>query len=416
MKFRIYTFGCKTNQYDSESLRRRFLQSMKEAESGEEPDIIVVNTCSVTHVAERKARTLIRRLLNSYPKAKIIVTGCYAERNPNELERLGNLVVLGNRDKDKIPGLFSIDSNPRTLTIHKGNKIRAFLKIQDGCEDFCSYCIVPYVRGTIKSRSFKEIIEEIEQLVRLGYPEIVLTGIHIGKFEDDGKGLPELVKYISNRFPEIKRIRLSSLEPQEVNEDIINLFGEVSNLCPHIHLVAQSGSNNVLRDMKRRYTREEFLSIIKRFRTIRDDIEFTTDIIVGFPTETEEDFRDTLSLIEDVGFIKVHIFPFSPRPGTEAFSLKQIDKKIIKEREDILKVVSLNTAFNRLERLVGNYVEILVERYSNNIAIGLTSSYVRVYLEVIEPLDIGSFTDVKVINVEKKKDNVILRAMSRDFN
>ena len=411
MKFRIYTFGCKTNQYDSEFLRRNFLQLMKEADSDEKPDLIVVNTCSVTHIAERKARTLIRHLLKTYPEAKIIVTGCYAERSPDELERLGDIRVIGNMDKDKILDLFSINSSISSPDAGKGRRIRAFVKIQDGCDDFCSYCIVPYVRGPVRSRSFEEIIGEIEQLVEFGYLEVVLTGIHIGKFESDGKGLPDLVRTIYNNFPEIRRIRLSSLEPQEVNRDIIDLFKDVSNLCPHIHLVAQSGSNKVLRDMKRKYTREEFLSIIDDFRSVMKNIEFTTDIIVGFPTEEEEDFRDTISLIEEVGFVKVHIFPFSPRPGTEAFDLTPLDKKIVKEREELLKAVSLETAFNKLNKLVGNYVEILVERYSDGMAAGLTPNYVRVYLNTIEPLKPGEIIKVKVNGVEKAKDSVVLRGV-----
>ncbi|HPO81557.1 MAG TPA: tRNA (N(6)-L-threonylcarbamoyladenosine(37)-C(2))-methylthiotransferase MtaB [bacterium] len=411
MKFRIYTFGCKTNQYDSEFLRRNFLQLMKEADSDEKPDLIVVNTCSVTHIAERKARTLIRHLLNTYPEAKIIVTGCYAERSPDELERLGDIRVIGNMDKDKILDLFSINSSTLSPDAGRGRKVRAFVKIQDGCDDFCSYCIVPYVRGPIRSRSFEEIIGEIEQLVKFGYLEIVLIGIHIGKFESDGKSLPDLVRTIYNNFPEIRRIRLSSLEPQEVNRDIIDLFKDVSNLCPHIHLVAQSGSNKVLRDMKRKYTREEFLSIIDDFRSVMKNIEFTTDIIVGFPTEEEEDFRDTISLIEEVGFVKVHIFPFSPRPGTEAFDLTPLDKKIVKEREELLKAVSLETAFNKLNKLVGNYVEILVERYSDGMAAGLTPNYVRVYLNTIEPLKPGEIIKVKVNGVEKAKDSVVLRGV-----
>jgi len=411
MKFRIYTFGCKTNQYDSEFLRRNFLQLMKEADSDEKPDLIVVNTCSVTHIAERKARTLIRHLLKTYPEAKIIVTGCYAERSPDELERLGDIRVIGNMDKDKILDLFSINSSISSPDAGKGRRIRAFVKIQDGCDDFCSYCIVPYVRGPVRSRSFEEIIGEIEQLVKFGYLEIVLIGIHIGKFESDGKKLPDLVRTISDNFPEIRRIRLSSLEPQEVNRDIIDLFKDVSNLCPHIHLVAQSGSNKVLRDMKRKYTREEFLSIIDDFRSVMKNIEFTTDIIVGFPTEEEEDFRDTISLIEEVGFVKVHIFPFSPRPGTEAFDLTPLDKKIVKEREELLKAVSLETAFNKLNKLVGNYVEILVERYSDGMAAGLTPNYVRVYLNTIEPLKPGEIIKVKVNGVEKAKDSVVLRGV-----
>ena len=411
MKFRIYTFGCKTNQYDSEFLRRNFLQLMKEADSDEKPDLIVVNTCSVTHVAERKARTLIRHLLNTYPEAKIIVTGCYAERSPDELEKLGDIRVIGNRNKDKILDLFSINSNVQLPDAGKERRIRAFVKIQDGCDDFCSYCIVPYVRGPVRSRSFEEIIKEIEQLVEFVYPEIVLTGIHIGKFESDGKRLPDLVRTISNNFPEIRRIRLSSLEPQEVNRGIIDLFKDVSNLCPHIHLVAQSGSNKVLKDMKRKYTREEFLSIIDDFRSVMKDIEFTTDIIVGFPTEEEEDFRDTISLIEEVGFVKVHIFPFSPRPGTEAFALTPLNKKIVKEREELLKAVSLETAFNRLKKLTGDYVEILVERYADGMAAGLTPNYIRVYLNTTRPLKTGEIIRVKVNDVEKAKDSVVLRGV-----
>lgn len=409
MKFRIYTFGCKTNQYDSESLRRILINSMEEARDKDIPDIIIVNTCSVTHIAERKARTLIRHLIKTYPNARIIVTGCYAERDPKGIEGLGNLIVIGNKEKESIPRLFLSDLKPKILPEDKSKRIRAFVKIQDGCDDFCSYCIVPYVRGPVRSRNTEEILDEIKTLVDLGYPEIVLTGIHIGRFEDNGKRLPDLVKLIYKEIPTIKRIRLSSIEPQEVDREIIELFNEVPNLCPHIHLVAQSGSDKVLKDMKRKYTREEYLSLVRAFRAVRRDIEFTTDIIVGFPTEEEDDFRDTLSLIEEVGFIKVHIFPFSPRPGTKAFNLKQIDRKIVKEREERVKEVSLEVASNRFKHLIGENVEILVERYANNIAVGLTPSYVRVYSDTDFPVSVGSLLKVYVNSLERGKDSIILR-------
>ncbi|MBC7321488.1 tRNA (N(6)-L-threonylcarbamoyladenosine(37)-C(2))-methylthiotransferase MtaB [bacterium] len=409
MKFRIYTFGCKTNQYDSESLRRILINSMEEARDKDIPDIIIVNTCSVTHIAERKARTLIRHLMKTYPNARIIVTGCYAERDPKSIEGLGNLIVIGNKEKESIPRLFLSDLKPKILPEDKSKRIRAFVKIQDGCDDFCSYCIVPYVRGPVRSRNTEEILDEIKTLVDLGYPEIVLTGIHIGRFEDNGKRLPDLVKLIYKEIPTIKRIRLSSIEPQEVDREIIELFNEVPNLCPHIHLVAQSGSDKVLKDMKRKYTREEYLSLVRAFRAVRGDIEFTTDIIVGFPTEEEDDFRDTLSLIEEVGFIKVHIFPFSPRPGTKAFDLKQIDRKIVKEREERVKEVSLEVASNRFKHLIGENVEILVERYANNIAVGLTPSYVRVYSDTDFPVSVGSLLKVYVNSLEREKDSIILR-------
>jgi len=412
MKFRIYTFGCKTNQYDSELLRRILINSMEEASDEEIPDVIIVNTCSVTHVAERKARTLIRHLLRTYPTTKIIVTGCYAERDPKSIENLGNLIVVGNKDKERIPNLLSLDSSPRILPEDKSKRIRAFVKIQDGCDDFCSYCIVPYVRGPVRSRKAEEILEEIKTLAELGYPEIVLTGIHIGRFEDNGMRLSDLVRLIYREIPDIRRIRLSSLEPQEVDREIIRLFNEVPNLCPHIHLVAQSGSNKVLRDMKRKYTREEYFSLVEEFRSVRNDMEFTTDIIVGFPTEEEKDFEDTISLIKEVGFIKVHIFPFSPRPGTDAFPLKRIDKKIVKEREERLKEVSLDVAFNRLKNLVGENLEILVERYSNGTAVGLTTTYIRVYSDVSSPISIGSLLKVCINSVEKGKDNVVLKGTS----
>ncbi len=409
MKFRIYTFGCKTNQYDSEVLRRTLINSMKEANDKDIPDVIIVNTCSVTHIAERKARTLIRHLKRIYPNAKIVVTGCYAERDPRTIKSLGDLIVIGNKEKENIPKLFLSDLKPKVLPEDKSKRIRAFVKIQDGCDDFCSYCIVPYVRGLVRSRSTVEILDEIKALAELGYPEIVLTGIHIGRFEDNGIKLPDLVKLIYKEIPTIKRIRLSSLEPQEVNKEIIELFGEIPNLCPHVHLVAQSGSDKVLRDMKRKYTREEYLSLVKEFRSVRDDIEFTTDIIVGFPTEEENDFKDTLSLIEEVGFIKVHIFPFSPRPGTEAFSLKQIDKRIIKDREERLREKSLNVASDRLKHLIGKTIEVLVERYVGDTAIGLTSSYVRVYSDVDSIPVIGSFLRVCIDSLKREKDSVILK-------
>lgn len=382
---------------------------MEEADDRDTPDVIIVNTCSVTHTAERKARTLIRHLMKTYPNAKIIVTGCYAERDPKTLKSLGDLIVIGNKEKENIPKLFLSNLKPKMLPEDRSKRIRAFVKIQDGCDDFCSYCIVPYVRGPVRSRDISEILEEIRILADLGYPEVVLTGIHIGRFENNNKRLPDLVKLIYKEVPNIKRVRLSSLEPQEVDREIINIFNEVPNLCPHIHLVAQSGSNKVLKDMKRKYTREEYLSLVKSFRSVRSDIEFTTDIIVGFPTEEEDDFEDTLSLIEEVGFIKVHIFPFSPRPGTEAFSLKQIDRRIIKEREEKLKEKSLNVASDRVKCLIGKNIEILVERYIDNVAIGLTPSYIRVYSNTNFPVSIGSFLKVCIESLEKGKDSIILR-------
>jgi len=412
MKFRIYTFGCKTNQYDSEYLRRILVNSMEEASERETPDVIIVNTCSVTHIAERKARTLIRHLLRTYPNARIIVTGCYAERDPKGIEALGDLTVVGNSDRGKLYELFSSDSSPKVLPVKKEKRVRAFVKIQDGCDDFCSYCIVPYVRGPVRSRNTREILDEIKALGDLGYPEIVLTGIHIGRFEDNGIRLPDLVRLIYREVPSIKRIRLSSLEPQEVDRGIIELFDEIPNLCPHIHLVAQSGSNRVLRDMKRRYTREEYLFLVEGFRSVRNDIEFTTDIIVGFPSEDERDFEDTITLVKEVEFIKVHIFPFSPRPGTEAFNLRQIDKRVVREREARLRDVSLDVACNRLRRLVGENLEILVERSSGGIATGLTTTYIRVYSTISSPVPAGSLLDVHIEGLDKRRDSIVLKGTS----
>lgn len=412
MKFRIYTFGCKTNQYDSEYLRRILVNSMEEASERETPDVIIVNTCSVTHIAERKARTLIRHLLRTYPNARIIVTGCYAERDPKGIEALGDLTVVGNSDRGKLYELFSSDSSPKVLPVEKEKRVRAFVKIQDGCDDFCSYCIVPYVRGPVRSRNTREILDEIKALGDLGYPEIVLTGIHIGRFEDNGIRLPDLVRLIYREVPSIKRIRLSSLEPQEVDRGIIELFDEIPNLCPHIHLVAQSGSNRVLRDMKRRYTREEYLFLVEGFRSVRNDIEFTTDIIVGFPSEDERDFEDTITLVKEVEFIKVHIFPFSPRPGTEAFNLRQIDKRVVREREARLRDVSLDVACNRLRRLVGENLEILVERSSGGIATGLTTTYIRVYSTISSPVPAGSLLDVHIEGLDKRRDSIVLKGTS----
>ena len=412
MKFRIYTFGCKTNQYDSELLRRFFLQFMEEAKSNESPNFVIVNTCAVTHIAERKARTLIRRLLKNYPDSKLIVTGCYAERDPNSIEAIRNITVVGNREKEKIPSILFPKSELKHPIIDKNpRKMRAFVKIQDGCDDFCSYCIVPYVRGNVRSRDMQDILEEAKSLVDSDYKEIVLTGIHVGRFEtDDGKRLPELLKLISE-IKGIERIRLSSIEPQEVTQDIIEMFGDIPNLCPHLHLVAQSGSNSVLKAMKRKYTREEYITLVERFKRVRPDVEFTTDIIVGFPTETERDFKETISLVEDVMYIKVHIFPFSPRPGTEAFNLKPIDRKIVKEREEILKEISLNIAYNRLKSFLGTTQNILVENFSNGIVTGLIPKYVRVYAKADSTVKLETIMSVSIEKVEKLKDNVVLSGL-----
>ncbi|MBN1915356.1 MAG: tRNA (N(6)-L-threonylcarbamoyladenosine(37)-C(2))-methylthiotransferase MtaB [Parachlamydiales bacterium] len=357
-KFYIATLGCKVNQYESEAMGQQ-LEKAGYVFADTQADLCIVNTCSVTASASRRSRSLVRSLLKNYPKAIIAVTGCdgYAKDSYAADSRVR---VIVNEQKEDLVELVTGNKAPFIIENFSGHT-RAFIKIQDGCNDFCSYCIIPHVRGRSRSRKLEDVIGEIRCIVAKGYKEIVLTGINLGKFCDKGKKLQDLIEALED-IPELHRIRLSSINPEDITDELLRSFQASTKICPSFHVVLQSGSNEILKKMRRRYSTELFLEKISRLRSIFSDATFTTDIIVGFPGEKQSDFEKTLELIEKVLFIKVHVFPFSVRQGTMAYHFTdKISSEVILERKKILLQRAQRAANRKKESFLGSMTSLLVE-------------------------------------------------------
>ena len=353
MKVAVFSLGCKVNIYESEFV----INLLKEngytiVDFDDDADIYIINTCSVTNESDKKSRKMINRAKKNNKDAIVIVMGCYSQVNADSINAD---IILGNKDKSKIIeiieeykktkenkkiiyDLAKVDFEKMEITKFE-NHTRAFVKIEDGCNAFCSYCIIPYVRGRIRSKAFNDVISEVTKLVEDGYKEIVLTGIHTGKYGIDiGTSLEELLEELV-KIPNIYRIRLSSIEINELTSGIIKLLKENKVMAKHLHVPLQSGSDKILKLMNRRYNKETFLNIISVLKEI-PDISLTTDLIVGFPNEGEEEFNETISTLKEIGFTKIHTFPYSKRKGTPAADMdNQVDSRITKERvHDILKL------------------------------------------------------------------------------
>jgi threonylcarbamoyladenosine tRNA methylthiotransferase MtaB len=369
-KFSVWTFGCRCNQADSGAIRESLCRrSMSESESCREADLIVVNTCTVTHRSDQQARQTIRRLHRENPTAQVIVTGCYAERDPETLASLpGVTLVLGNADRERLPELIEscgqpsqgmifhspLDSGrdyllpPRT---HTGGKTRPLVKLQDGCDARCSYCIVPKVRGPGRSARPEDILAEIQSLISFGFQEIVLTGVHLGAFGRRPKENVRLIDLLRRivEIPGLGRIRLSSIEPMYFDRAIVELAAGNPVLARHFHIPMQSGSDRILRRMRRPYTAARFLQLLQYIHNELPDAGLGTDVLVGFPGETEQDFAETCSLIEDSPLTYLHVFPFSPRKGTEACLLPDpVPSQVVKRR--LAKALELSRSKNLLFR------------------------------------------------------------------
>ncbi len=331
-KLFIYTFGCKINQYESQIIREKYcLKDYQYTGSFEQADVIIINSCSVTAHADKQCDQIINKFHNKNPKAKIILTGCYAKVSKDKI--LQKFPFTDIKEKE-----FFLSGIKQKITSFE-NHSRAFVKIQDGCNNFCSYCIVPYARNKMWSKPVEEIIEEINNLLCMGYSEIVLTGIHIGKYD---KGISFLLSEIYKKINKYFRIRLSSIEVNEITGGLIDIMKtEKERFCSHLHIPLQSASDKVLKDMKRLYTSKDFLDKINLLKNFFPDIALTTDVICGFPTEGEEDFDITYNFLKDNEFARLHVFPFSARQGTEAFLLKPVYKNgELKVRTD--KLLKLN--------------------------------------------------------------------------
>ena len=396
MKFNIVTFGCKVNQYESNMMKEKMLSSnFFYEENMSDANIIIVNTCSVTNVADKKCLKMIRKIKREYPNALLVVAGCSSQNNQNVYEALYIDILLGNKDKSKIAELIKeyLDTekkyvkfyNERNLDfedmlINDYNHVRAFVKIEDGCDNFCSYCIIPFVRGSVRSKDFDTVIKEAKLLTEHGHKEIVLTGIHTGHYMSNNHDLTDLINELS-KIDDLLRIRISSIEITELNDKFLEMLKINKKVCNHLHIPLQAGSDEILKRMNRKYDLAYYEEKINKIRSIRPDISITTDIIVGFPYETDELFSETLEFSKKMNFSKIHVFPYSIRVGTAAASMpNQVDEVTKKVRVKKLMALSKKQEKEYYEKFKGKELDILVEECDNNVSIGHTSNYLMVTL------------------------------------
>lgn len=410
MKFNIITFGCKVNQYESNMMKENMLSSnFFYTEDLNDANIIIVNTCSVTNVADKKCLKMIRRLKREYSNAILVVAGCSSQNKQSVYENLDIDILIGNRDKSIIDKLIKeyIETekkyvkfyNDRNLDfedmyISDYNHTRAFIKIEDGCDNFCSYCIIPYVRGSVRSKDFDKVIKEAKELAKHGHKEIVLTGIHTGHYLNNGYDLTDLINELS-KIDDIKRIRISSIEITELNDKFLDMLKNNDKVCDHLHIPLQAGSDEILKRMNRKYDLAYYEEKIKKIRSIRPDISISTDIIVGFPYETEELFLNTLEFSKKIKFSKIHVFPYSVRVGTAAANMEeQVDEVVKKMRVKRLMAVSHMLEVDYYNKFKDKELDILIETCDNNVSEGHTSNYLLV--SVPENIKVGEIVRRKI--------------------
>lgn len=409
-KAAFYTLGCKVNQYETEAMAELFADSGYEIkEFTEVADVYVINTCSVTNMGDRKSRQIIRRAKKLNPNAVIAVTGCYAQTAPDEVLAIeGVNLVLGTKDRKNIVTLIE-DLNTESNINHVSdimsnhefeelqikqysNRTRAFIKIQEGCNQFCSYCIIPYARGRVRSRKMEEVLEEITNLTKHGCQEFVITGIHVTSYGKDlgDVTLIDLLEEIA-KIPEVKRIRLGSLEPGFITKDTLDRLSKMESFCPHFHLSLQSGCDSVLKRMNRKYTTQD---IREKCKAIREHFQYpalTTDIIVGFPGETEEEFEETRKFLEEIDLYEMHVFKYSIRKGTKAADMKpQINDQIKAKRSNVLLEMSKQHQKEFETKQLGMVKEVLIEEKmhgKDHYYTGHTKEYIKVALYSEEPLE-----------------------------
>ena len=413
-KVAFITLGCKVNQYETNAMAQKFKESGYEIVDMNDDisDICIVNTCTVTNMSDRKSRHSLRRVKEKNPSAIIAAVGCYAQVAKNDLENMPEIdIVLGNEEKANIVQYVEkfIENEKKLIEIEDiatkkefedmgqityTEKTRAFIKVQDGCNQFCSYCIIPYARGRVRSRNAESIIKEITQIAQNGIKEVVITGIHVASYGRDFEnenGLIELLEKI-NEIEGIKRIRLGSLEPKIITEEFMQRLSKLEKICHHFHLSLQSGCDATLKRMNRKYTTSEVKEIIERLRRYYDDVMLTTDIIVGFPGETEEEFETTYQFLKQAKLYKMHVFQYSPRKGTRAAVMpNQIDGNIKEARSK--KLIELSNENQKMynQQLVGKEAEVLFEDKEVEDGItyfrGHTQNYVLVKYKTDENLE-----------------------------
>ena len=395
MKFNIITLGCKVNAYESEFMLENLLRSGYFFDE-ENPDIIIINTCSVTNMADRKSRKLVHKARREHEKAILVVVGCSTQNHEEDYQNMGIDILLGNREKSKIVSIleeyihnhkpYTYFTKERSLDFEDmqveefTTHTRAFVKVQDGCDNFCSYCIIPYVRGSIRSKDFNQAIEEVKTLVSHGHKEVVLTGIHTGSYSSNGHDLSDLIEEMA-KIEGLMRIRISSIEITELNDKFLDLLKKEPKIANHLHIPLQSGSDAVLKRMNRKYDTNYFREKIAQIRAIRPDISITTDCIVGHPYETEECFLEYTAFCREIHFSKLHVFPYSIRTGTASASMLQIDDKIKKERTHLLLELSSKLEEEYDKKFIGSTMDVITEEYEGEYTVGFTSNYIKVYLK-----------------------------------
>ncbi len=414
-KVKFFTLGCKVNQYESHAMEGLFLKAgYTIAERGEQADVCVINTCTVTGVSDKKSRQVIRRAKRENPGATVAAVGCLAQTSPDALSKIEEIdVILGTSNKGDIVKAIEVADREKVIWVPEktrefeslwidsfSERTRAFIKIQDGCDRYCSYCIIPYARGPVRSRPMDEVCREIEGLTEKGYCEFVLTGIHVASYgrnsDDDLITLLQMVSDIEG----VARIRLSSLEPLAFTDEFISALTKMPKVCPHYHLSLQSGSEKILKLMNRRYTPKMYAEFVRKIRENISDAAITTDIITGFPGESEQDFCETMEFAKSVALSDIHVFPYSERRGTRA---AEFDGRVdVPEREErarrLIKVAEeLRSQF--VGRYVGREVEVLWEQKTRDgLHCGFTPNYIKVFSKEGET---GAITRVTPTRTEK---------------
>ncbi|MCL2311897.1 MAG: MiaB/RimO family radical SAM methylthiotransferase [Firmicutes bacterium] len=378
MKFFVYTLGCKVNHCDSREIYSNLISYGFEESDYLNSDIIIINSCAVTSESVRKTRQVINKFKKINPKSFLILTGCAVIveqfKNMPQISLIAAKIEIVDKIIKKCKKTYP--SFPHNIVKNIEKKTRIFLKIEDGCENFCSYCIIPFVRGKVQSKQLHQIEFDSKNFYELGFKEIVLVGINLGSYgKDNGSNLTEVINVVRKYF---KRIRLSSLEPDTVNKDLIEKLSYYEEICPSFHLSLQSGSDRILKLMKRNYTILNYIELIDDIRNRFKKATFTTDLIVGFPYETEKDFRNSLDVIDIVGFIKVNVFQFSPRPGTEALKFDQIESGIKKNRTDTAINYSKSVSKKVISSFVGENFDVLFETKKDNFFYGYSENYIKI--------------------------------------
>ena len=399
-KVAFCTLGCKVNQYETNGMLQKFKTAGYEiVDFNEFADIYIVNTCTVTNMADKKSRQMLRRVKEINKDSLLVAVGCYAQVAKDVLEKIDEIdLILGNNEKADILNFVEIflKTNNKKYeassvmeqkdyvdfgSITYTEKTRAVIKVQDGCDRFCSYCIIPYARGRVRSRKPESVLEEIKEIANNGIKEVVITGIHVASYGKDLKNDYKLIDLLEdiNKIEGIKRIRLGSIEPTIITEEFVDRLKQLEKICDHFHLSLQSGCDETLRRMNRKYTTKEFRNVCNILRNVYPNVSLTTDIIVGFPGETDEEFNKTFSFLKEINFYKMHIFKYSPRKGTKAADMReQIDGNIKEERSEKLINLSNENEKRYNESYIGKELEVLFEEEEGDYFKGHTTNYIMV--------------------------------------